>query len=472
MEDPIRTYLVVSEALKVITNAHQIGTVKSYISAYNEEVVSEIPSGESDESSDEEMDENTDGYNSRSVSWRADGRSRIHKAIVLLYKDKIFSVGGSIPSPIGTGNLFEELFIDHENERISLGTILSPNIGAMIRVAKPSPFGDLNTQQTVFDPNVRIASEIPWSLIKNSKGESYDDQNLHGFLKQIKSYIEHQFVSAIQFEPLKINIYQEGGFFSSHVDTPVDPKKMFGSFVLSLPSKHDGGELVVYHQDEKHVFDFSKRSDILNWAAFYSDCVHQVNPVLSGTRITITFSMKKVLSYFKSGGLGSTVESITHSPNSHLTVHDFQQEIQNVFENHQPKTFGVLLTHKYTLDGLEAKILKGSDKILYDTLLKYRECELLSVVHKFHRTHEYDEPKLDDKKNVYIFDKDEIKFLLNKKPQVERNPRLNNIPFIDTRGGQILKHKYQMMAEYTGNESAPEKISTIYLHAAIIVHAQ
>lgn len=42
-------------------------------------------------------------------------------------------------------------------------------------------------------------------------------------------------------------------------------------------------------------FDFGTpqppKFSLLQWAAFYADCVHEVQPVTAGTRITITFNL-------------------------------------------------------------------------------------------------------------------------------------------------------------------------------------
>ena len=37
----------------------------------------------------------------------------------------------------------------------------------------------------------------------------------------------------------KLNLYEEGGFFKRHVDTP-DPEGMFGTLLVCLPGKHRG----------------------------------------------------------------------------------------------------------------------------------------------------------------------------------------------------------------------------------------
>ena len=44
----------------------------------------------------------------------------------------------------------------------------------------------------------------------------------------------------VQLKPYKINVYGPGGFFTEHVDTPIDPVAMIGTVVVCLPSEHKG----------------------------------------------------------------------------------------------------------------------------------------------------------------------------------------------------------------------------------------
>lgn len=71
-----------------------------------------------------------------------------------------------------------------------------------------------------------------------------------------------------------------------------------GSLVIGLPSIHDGGKLTVEHGNKKQEFDWSLKdlpdAPIIHWAAFYSDCEHEVHEVSSGTRITVTYNLMAV----------------------------------------------------------------------------------------------------------------------------------------------------------------------------------
>jgi hypothetical protein len=90
------------------------------------------------------------------------------------------------------------------------------------------------------------------------------------------------------------------GFFKPHVDTP-RASSQFGSLVVALPCYHEGGQLVVRHARYSHTFDWSANSSNLDgstaiqWAAFYSDCEHEVLEVTKGYRITLTYNLYHTL---------------------------------------------------------------------------------------------------------------------------------------------------------------------------------
>lgn len=81
------------------------------------------------------------------------------------------------------------------------------------------------------------------------------------------------------------------GKFCAHVDTPRGAAQ-FGSLVVRLPFPHEGGHLRVAHNGEEKRFDLSSgNADAIKWAAFYSDCEHEVLKVQSGHRVTLTYNL-------------------------------------------------------------------------------------------------------------------------------------------------------------------------------------
>jgi hypothetical protein len=82
------------------------------------------------------------------------------------------------------------------------------------------------------------------------------------------------------------------GKFKPHVDTPRS-KHQVGSLVICLPNVHEGGQLVLRHRGRETVFDWSgeKGATAIQWAAFYSDCEHEVLDVTAGERVTLTYNL-------------------------------------------------------------------------------------------------------------------------------------------------------------------------------------
>jgi hypothetical protein len=75
------------------------------------------------------------------------------------------------------------------------------------------------------------------------------------------------------------------------VDTPRSATH-FGTLVVCLPYPHQGGQLRVSHKGGERVWDWSnEQAESIKWAAFYSDCEHEVLEVQSGHRVTLTYNL-------------------------------------------------------------------------------------------------------------------------------------------------------------------------------------
>ncbi|EJD48524.1 hypothetical protein AURDEDRAFT_35384, partial [Auricularia subglabra TFB-10046 SS5] len=99
----------------------------------------------------------------------------------------------------------------------------------------------------------------------------------------------------IKAELYKLNVYGAGSFFKSHRDTPRS-EHMFGSLVLTFATAHEGGSLVLRHDGAEVAHTTSDSSSFKSpyhvfWAAFFSDVEHEVLPVSSGHRVTLTYNL-------------------------------------------------------------------------------------------------------------------------------------------------------------------------------------
>ncbi|KAG7096291.1 hypothetical protein E1B28_003738 [Marasmius oreades] len=92
----------------------------------------------------------------------------------------------------------------------------------------------------------------------------------------------------------KLNVYDKGSFFRAHKDTPRS-ERMFGSLVVVFPTPHTGGELVLRHAEKMFTFDsgtiLAGSPDKIAFIAFFSDVEHEVLPVTSGHRVTLTYNL-------------------------------------------------------------------------------------------------------------------------------------------------------------------------------------
>lgn len=67
---------------------------------------------------------------------------------------------------------------------------------------------------------------------------------------------------------------------------------MIGTLVISLPSKHAGGQVHLSHSNRRHVFATSNFSSFdLTALAWYSDVTHEIKPLSSGYRLVITYNL-------------------------------------------------------------------------------------------------------------------------------------------------------------------------------------
>lgn len=179
------------------------------------------------------------------------------------------------------------------------------NLQQLLDDMQPATFGFQG--QDVLDESYRKASKLDPARFACTFNPHelgiIDDVSrilLPGFLDQAesknKAFCEPRLerTGAIRAELYKLNIYAgPSGRFKAHVDTPRSAEQI-GSLVVCLPSIHEGGQLEVRHEGQTVNFDWgmpeTARPEI-QWAAFYSDCEHEVLEVTSGHRITLTYNL-------------------------------------------------------------------------------------------------------------------------------------------------------------------------------------
>jgi len=227
---------------------------------------------------------------------------------------------------------------------------------ALARLATPAPYG--RGPDTLVDPAVRRCGQIPASAVH------LDDSRWRATLDRIVADAAAGLGAdgKVEAELYKLLVYEPGGFFLEHRDTE-KVGGMFATLIVVLPSEHEGGELVVAHQDRETILDLALRDlGRARWAAFYTDCRHELRPVRSGFRVALVYNLVR-----RAG-------RPPHAP-------DHRQEVDAVagalrawgFEPDGPVKVVLPLAHRYTPAELAFRTLKNEDAAVAAVLIAAAE---------------------------------------------------------------------------------------------------
>ncbi|OCL13928.1 hypothetical protein AOQ84DRAFT_429161 [Glonium stellatum] len=246
----------------------------------------------------------------------------------------------------------------------------SGNLEQLIKDCQPATFGFKG--KDVYDESYRKASKLDASAFCSSFNP-YElgiiDTIAQVLLPSIK---EAKNMRGVRAELYKLNIYSgPSGKFQAHVDTPRSDSQ-FGSLVVCLPCDHEGGELIIRHQGKSLSFDWSNSAlgepavPCVQWAAFYSDCEHEVLEVQSGHRITLTYNL------YVSRGSGNLAGNCPWMDPKQLPLYDtIQRMLQVPGFMMKGGTLGIWCSHAYahssepSVHNLPSS-LKGVDMAMYE----------------------------------------------------------------------------------------------------------
>ena len=162
-----------------------------------------------------------------------------------------------------------------------------------------------------FDPSRSCLADVIRNelLVENPKKVKSEDLNIE--LYKLNVYGASTCSFTLVLSPMaSINTCTgQDAFFKAHVDTPRS-ELMFGSLVIVFPTPHEGGALKLRAPASGHGDGDSDSSDTTSewtfdssvllaqqdrpsiaYVAFFSDVEHEVMPVTSGHRITITYNL-------------------------------------------------------------------------------------------------------------------------------------------------------------------------------------
>jgi hypothetical protein len=228
--------------------------------------------------------------------------------------------------------------------------VRAPLAKKLIAVARPAMFG--RGEQTLTDTNVRDTWELtPDQLTLGGLGWP---ALLDGALEHFRDELGLPRTSRLRAEPHSMLVYGKGQFFLPHQDSEKHDA-MVGTLVVSLPSAHTGGELVIDHAGESRAYRASKEE--LTLVAFYADCRHQVTPVRSAYRVTLTFNLlSDAETPAPEAGPGT---ELAHCLTEHFTTPATPR--YGGRDLGPPNRLVFLLDHEYTQQGLNWRRLKGAD---------------------------------------------------------------------------------------------------------------
>ncbi|VUC28823.1 unnamed protein product [Clonostachys rosea] len=200
----------------------------------------------------------------------------------------------------------------------------------------------------------------------------------------LPSIVDSSTHRSVRAELYKLNLYTSpSGKFKKHVDTPRSPSQ-FGSLVVCLPLEHEGGQLKVRHEGREITYDWSTSSvrpdhATIRWAAFYSDCEHEILEVTSGHRLTLTYNLYAVRGTGRMTGASQTLD-ITHLP--------LYQAVSTALDQDpfggKGGTLGFWCSHAYAFnDPIETPLpdtLKGVDAAIWEVFQKLNLNPTVSAV--------------------------------------------------------------------------------------------
>ncbi|KAK3692269.1 oxidoreductase [Podospora appendiculata] len=235
-------------------------------------------------------------------------------------------------------------------------------LGDLIADMLPAAFG--LGGKDIYDEKYRKAAKMDPNQF-SSNFSPYDVGIVDTITQILLPSLEHGTKRVVRAELYKLNVGLRGrGHFHPHVDTPRSPSQ-FGSLVVCLPVPHEGGELEVRHKGKTMAFDWSSTATddaAIHWAAFYSDCEHEVFEVKSGHRLPLIYNLYAVAGVQDPSLAGCRIEPtklpVMSRIESMLGDKDFMP---------QGGWLGFYTTHAYphTSEHFETGALKGIDMVIW-----------------------------------------------------------------------------------------------------------
>jgi len=235
--------------------------------------------------------------------------------------------------------------------RISL-PLLPVQAQQLVAVSTRAPYG--RGEETVVNTNVRRTWQIDADRIH--LGGRHWMQTLDAIV--VKAAAGLGVTGPVSAELYKLLIYDTGSFFVEHRDTE-KAAGMFATLVIVLPSDYRGGTLLLRHHGREVYLDLHAPDPAeVAFAAFYTDCVHEMRPVTQGYRLTLVYNLLRV---------GKVKEEEIKPPSYEKELAKVTALLQrwvagrDLPEDDAPEKLIYLLEHAYTSAELAFDNLKNAD---------------------------------------------------------------------------------------------------------------
>ncbi|KAM0558470.1 hypothetical protein ACHAPJ_004660 [Fusarium lateritium] len=275
------------------------------------------------------------------ADFKLDFKQDLLEAITNIKSASKFAFSTKVDTPPKLGDL--GISVDGIGE-ISL-PLGEPHARQIITKARQAPYG--KGSDTIVDTSVRNT----WEL--NPTQFTIGWSGWPSCLKQICDTVAQQMgiSTTIHAELYKMLLYEKGAMFKAHTDTEKIPG-MFGTLVVTLPSAHTGGEVVLKHRGEEMTYTSSKYD--FSCAGWYSDVSHEVLPVTSGYRWVLTYNLAidHSLPPPSAALKRSELRPLRHCIRRWLA--QGEQSRKNNYVHHA-------LDHEYTEANVSYRALKGED---------------------------------------------------------------------------------------------------------------
>ncbi|KAL3910218.1 MAG: hypothetical protein SGILL_007780, partial [Bacillariaceae sp.] len=163
----------------------------------------------------------------------------------------------------------------------------------------------------------------------------------------------------IEAAPYKFLFYETGCFFEKHRDHERLTNQV-GTLILQLPSLYTGGDLTVFDNSSGKMASTTTSSQRMSYAAFFTDCFHEVTKLTSGNRCVLVFSL---LSQPLPTQELSSLTSLTASETMKMYLKEYKAK---VLAGKSSDKMIIPLSHAYSHFGLgyatiKPHLLKGPD---------------------------------------------------------------------------------------------------------------